>query len=66
MTGRTFHISGDIVSRLSEPERELAVYQEDGLSLDAYHGRHLTEDLTEDLTNDYLLEDRPDLQVFEL
>ncbi|MYB74404.1 MAG: SDR family NAD(P)-dependent oxidoreductase [Acidimicrobiia bacterium] len=65
VTGRTFHISGDIVSRLSEPERELAVYQEDGLTLDAldaYYGRHLTEDLT----NDYLLEDRPDLRVFEL
>ena len=65
VTGRTFHISGDIVSRLSEPQRELAVYQEDGLTLDALDansGRHLTEDLA----NDYLLEDRPDLQVFEL
>lgn len=65
VTGRTFHISGDVVSRLSEPERELAVYQEDGLTLDAldaHYGRHLTEDLT----NHYLLEDRPDLQVFEL
>ena len=64
VTGRTFHISGDITSRLSEPERELAVYQEDGLTLDAldaYHGRHLTEDLT----NDYLLDHRPDLQTFE-
>ena len=65
VTGRTFHISGDVVSRLSEPEKEMAVYQEDGLTLDAldgYHGRHLTEDLA----NHYLLEDRPDLQVFEL
>ena len=65
VTGRTFHISGDITSRLSEPERELAIYQEDGLTLDAldaYSGRHLTEDLS----NDYTLEDRPDLQVFEL
>ena len=65
VTGRTFHISGDIVSRLSEPQREVAVYQDDGLTLDAldaFSGRHLTEDLA----NDYLLEDRPDLQVFEL
>ena len=64
VTGRTFHISGDIVSRLSEPQRELAVYQEDGLTLDAldaFSGRHLTEDLA----NDYTLDDRPDLQVFE-
>ncbi|WP_420640158.1 SDR family NAD(P)-dependent oxidoreductase [Candidatus Poriferisocius sp.] len=64
VTGRTFHISGDIVSRLSEPAREVAVYQHDGLTLDAldeFSGRHLTEDLA----NDYLLDDRPDLQVFE-
>ncbi len=64
VTGRTFHIYGDIVSRLSEPQRELTVYQDDGLTLDAldgFSGRHLTEDLA----NHYLLDDRPDLQVFE-
>ena len=64
VNGRTFHVAGDTVSRLSEPERERAITNAGGWTLDALDTVAPTH-LVEDLTNDYLLEDHPELQVFE-
>jgi NAD(P)-dependent dehydrogenase (short-subunit alcohol dehydrogenase family) len=64
VNGRTFHVAGDTVSRLSEPERERAITKAGGWTLDALDAVAPTH-LVEDLTNDYLLEDHPELQVFE-
>ena len=64
VNGRTFHVAGDTVSRLSEPERERAITNAGGWTLDALDAVAPTH-LVEDLTNDYLLEDHPELQVFE-
>jgi NAD(P)-dependent dehydrogenase (short-subunit alcohol dehydrogenase family) len=64
VNGRTFHVAGDTVSRLSEPERERAITHAGGWTLDALDAVAPTH-LVEDLTNDYLLEDHPELQVFE-
>jgi NAD(P)-dependent dehydrogenase (short-subunit alcohol dehydrogenase family) len=64
VNGRTFHVAGDTISRLSEPERERVITRAGGWtldSLDAVASSHLVEDLT----NDYLLDDHPELQVFE-
>jgi 3-oxoacyl-[acyl-carrier protein] reductase len=64
VNGRTFHVAGDTVSRLSEPERERAITNAGGWTLDALDAVAPTH-LVEDLTNDYRLEDHPELQVFE-
>ena len=64
VNGRTFHVAGDTISRLSEPERERAITQAGGWTLDALDAVAPTH-LVEDLTNDYLLDDHPELQVFE-
>jgi 3-oxoacyl-[acyl-carrier protein] reductase len=63
VNGRTFHVAGDTVSRLSEPERERAITHEGGWTLDALD-RVAATNLVDDLTNDYLLEDHPELQQF--
>jgi 3-oxoacyl-[acyl-carrier protein] reductase len=64
VNGRTFHVGGDTISRLSEPERERVITQAGGWTLDALDAVAPTH-LVEDLTNDFLLEDHPELQVFE-
>ena len=64
VNGRTFHVAGDTISRLSEPERERVISQAGGWTLDALDAVAPTH-LVDDLTNDYLLDDHPELQVFE-
>jgi 3-oxoacyl-[acyl-carrier protein] reductase len=64
VNGRTFHVAGDTVSRLSEPARERAVYQRGGWDLDALD-TVAPGALVDDLSNDYTLDDYPELQVFE-
>src|SRR5205085_11406768 len=56
VNGRTFHVAGDTVSRLSEPERERAITHEGGWTLDALD-RVAATNLVDDLTNDYLLDE---------
>jgi 3-oxoacyl-[acyl-carrier protein] reductase len=65
VNGRTFHVAGDTISRLSEPDRERMITHEGGWTLDALDRVGPTH-LVDDLTNDYLLDDHPELQVFEL
>jgi 3-oxoacyl-[acyl-carrier protein] reductase len=64
VNGRTFHVAGDTVSRLSEPARERAITSAGGWTLDALDAVAPTH-LVDDLTNDFLLDDHPELQVFE-
>jgi 3-oxoacyl-[acyl-carrier protein] reductase len=64
VNGRTFHIAGNTVSRLSEPARERVITNADGWTLDMLD-RVASTHLVEDLTNDYLLDDHPELQVFD-
>ena len=64
VNGRTFHIGGDAVSRLSEPARERVLHHHGGWTLDALDAIGPTH-LTDDLANEYTLDDRPDLQVFD-
>jgi NAD(P)-dependent dehydrogenase (short-subunit alcohol dehydrogenase family) len=64
VNGRTFHVAGDAVSRLSEPQRERVIHHDGGWDLDrldAVAPSHLVDDLT----NEYTLDDHPDLQVFD-
>jgi NAD(P)-dependent dehydrogenase (short-subunit alcohol dehydrogenase family) len=64
VNGRTFHIAGDVISRLSEPARERVVFNAAGWDLEALD-RVAPTHLADDLANDYLLEDHPELQVWE-
>jgi NAD(P)-dependent dehydrogenase (short-subunit alcohol dehydrogenase family) len=64
VNGRTFHIAGDVISRLSEPQRERVITRAEGWDLDALD-RMAPTHLVDDLTNDYTLDDHPELQVFE-
>ena len=64
VNGRTFHLAGDTITRLSEPERERVITSADGWTLDQLD-RVATTHLVDDLTNDYLLDDHPELQVFD-
>ena len=64
VNGRTFHVAGDTISLLSEPARERSISQAGGWTLDALDAV-APVNLVDDLTNDYLLEDHPELQVFE-
>ena len=64
VNGRTFHVAGDTVSLLSEPEPERVIVHDGGWTLDALDAVAPTE-LVGDLTNDYRLDDHPELQVFE-
>jgi NAD(P)-dependent dehydrogenase (short-subunit alcohol dehydrogenase family) len=61
VNGRTFHIMGDDVSLLSEPQPERTVTQPDGWDLDGLDA----SDLTSGLTNPYTLDNFPELKVFE-
>jgi hypothetical protein len=62
VNGRTFHISGDDVSLLSEPQPEVTVTQAGGWDLD---GLDAAAELTKGLTNPYTLDNFPELKVFE-
>ena len=64
VNGRTFHIAGNTISRLSEPERERVVTNTDGWTLDALDSVATTH-LVDGLVNDYTLDDHPELQVFD-
>jgi NAD(P)-dependent dehydrogenase (short-subunit alcohol dehydrogenase family) len=64
VNGRTFHIAGNTITRLSEPDRERVITNADGWTLDALD-RVATTHLVDDLTNDYRLDDHPELQAFE-
>ncbi|HVM66289.1 MAG TPA: SDR family NAD(P)-dependent oxidoreductase [Acidimicrobiales bacterium] len=64
VNGRTFHVAGDTVSRLSEPAPERAVYQRGGWDVDALDAVAAAS-LVDGLTNDYTLDDHPELKVFE-
>lgn len=63
VNGHTFHVSGDTVSLLSEPQGERSVYQRGGWDLDGLDAA--ASSLTGGLSNDYTLDDEPELQVFE-
>jgi len=64
VNGRTFHVSGDTVSRLNEPQRERVIQRSGGWDLDALDATAPSH-LVDDLSNDYTLDDHPELQVFE-
>jgi 3-oxoacyl-[acyl-carrier protein] reductase len=64
VNGRTFHVGGDAVSRLSEPEAERVIHHDGGWTLDALDAIAPTH-LVDDLSNDFTLDDHPDLQVFD-
>ncbi len=63
VNGRTFHVLGDYVGLFSEPDGERTIYQRGGWDLDALDVAE--HQLTATLTNDYTLDGRPELQVFE-
>jgi 3-oxoacyl-[acyl-carrier protein] reductase len=49
INGRTFHVGGDAISRLSEPKPERVIHHDGGWSLDALDAiapTHLIDDLT--------------------
>ena len=64
VNGRTFHVAGDAVSLLSEPQRERVIVRTGGWDLDALDATAPSH-LTGDLTNPYTLDDHPELKVFE-
>lgn len=64
VNGRTFHLSGDTYSRLSEPVAERSVYRDGGWDLDALDAAGPAV-LAAELQNPYTLDDHPELQVFE-
>jgi NAD(P)-dependent dehydrogenase (short-subunit alcohol dehydrogenase family) len=64
VNGRTFHVAGDTISRLSEPYRERVIHRGEGWDLDSLDATAPSH-LVYDLTNDYTLDDHPELQVFE-
>jgi 3-oxoacyl-[acyl-carrier protein] reductase len=67
VNGRTFHVGGDAVSRLSEPEAERVIDHDGGWTLDALDALDAIAPthLVDDLSNDFTLDDHPDLQVFD-
>ncbi len=64
VNGRTFHVAGDTITLLSEPGPERVITRADGWTLDALDDV-APKELVDDLANDYLLDDHPELQVFE-
>jgi NAD(P)-dependent dehydrogenase (short-subunit alcohol dehydrogenase family) len=64
VNGRTFHVAGDTISRLSEPGRERVITQAGGWTLDDLD-RVATTHLVDDLVNEYRLDDHRELQIFE-
>ena len=64
VNGRTFHVSGDDVGLLSEPEPERIIHQAGGWDLDGLDAA-ASAGLTLGLTNPYTLDAFPELKVFE-
>jgi NAD(P)-dependent dehydrogenase (short-subunit alcohol dehydrogenase family) len=64
VNGRTFHVAGDTVSRLSEPAPERSVHERGGWDLDGLDAV-APASLVDGLANPYTLDDYPELQVFE-
>jgi len=64
VNGRTFHVAGDTVSRLSEPAPERSVHQRGGWDLDGLDAV-AAANLVDGLANGYTLDDHPELKVFE-
>jgi 3-oxoacyl-[acyl-carrier protein] reductase len=64
VNGRTFHVGGDAISRLSEPQPERVIHHDGGWNLDALDAIANTH-LVDGLTNDYTLEEAPELRVFD-
>jgi hypothetical protein len=65
VNGRTFHVTGDLIARFADSQYERQMVHEGGWTLDALDELAPTE-LVDDLTNDFLLEDHPELKVFDL
>jgi NAD(P)-dependent dehydrogenase (short-subunit alcohol dehydrogenase family) len=64
VNGRTFHVVGDQISRLSEPVAERLIFAADGWDLDALD-EHGPSRLLDGVSNPYTLDDYPHLQVFD-
>ena len=64
VNGRTFHVSGDDVGLLSEPEPERIIHQAGGWDLDGLDAA-APAGLTLGLTNPFTLDAFPELKVFE-
>jgi NAD(P)-dependent dehydrogenase (short-subunit alcohol dehydrogenase family) len=64
VNGRTFHVTGDLVARFADSQYERQMVRDGGWTLDALDELAPVQ-LVDDLTNDFLLEDHPELQVFE-
>ncbi len=62
VNGRTFHVSGDDYSLLSEPSPQVTVHQGGGWDLDSLDAAGPT--LTRGVSNPYTLDDFPELKVF--
>jgi NAD(P)-dependent dehydrogenase (short-subunit alcohol dehydrogenase family) len=63
INGRTFHVSGDTYSRLSEPAPERSINRAGGWDLDGLDGPG-SAPIAADLTNPYTLADHPELTAF--
>ena len=63
VNGRTFHVSGDDVGLLSEPEPQRVIHQVGGWDLDGLDAA-AAAGLTLGLTNPYTLDAFPELKVF--
>ena len=64
VNGRTFHIAGDQVSRLSEPVGERVIFAADGWDLDALD-QVAPPRLLDGVSNPYTLDEYPHLQHFD-
>jgi NAD(P)-dependent dehydrogenase (short-subunit alcohol dehydrogenase family) len=64
VNGRTFHVAGDQISRLSEPVPERVIFAAGEWDLDSLD-RHAPTRLLDGVTNPYTLDDYPHLQVFD-
>jgi NAD(P)-dependent dehydrogenase (short-subunit alcohol dehydrogenase family) len=64
VNGRTFHVGGDDVALMSEPQAQVTVHQAGGWDLDGLDAT-APRSLTQGLTNPYTLEAFPELRTFE-
>ena len=64
VNGRTFHVVGDQISRLSEPAPERMIFAADGWDLDTLD-QYGSARLLDGVSNPYTLDDHPHLQVFD-
>ena len=64
VNGRTFHVTGDLVARFADSQYERQVVHDGGWTLDALDELAPAQ-LVDDLHDDFLLEDHPELQVWE-